>query len=68
MPDPREDMLQEEKNHQAMAAAEHQVFLQDRMKALRDLVKTIKDDEWKYMAQERVPSHVTKSLAWKQQP
>jgi hypothetical protein len=66
LPDPREDMLEEERDHQAMVEAEHQRFLQDKMKALKELVKEIKQDDWKYMPHERIPSHVTRSMAWKQ--
>jgi hypothetical protein len=59
-------LLEEERQHQAMATNERNRFFQDRLKDLRDLVKDIKQDDWKYMASERIPSHVTKSLAWKQ--
>ena len=67
-PEPHMAALQEEGEHCRLAASQHDELVQEKLDHLRGLVKDIKADDWKYDPKERLPAHVTKSLAWKQQP
>ena len=66
-PEPRMDQLQDEREHVRVATVQHDALVLEKLDNLRGLVKEIKQDDWKYDAKERLPNHVTKSLAWKQQ-
>ena len=65
-PEPHMATLQEEGEHCRLAEAQHEELVQEKLDHLRGLVKDIKADDWKYDPKERLPAHVTKSLAWKQ--
>ena len=64
-PEPRMVQLEEENDHQRMTALQHSQLVREKLDNLRGLDKEIEADNWKYEPKERVPNHVTKSLAWK---
>lgn len=66
MTEPRLLQIHDEATHDGLAAAQHDNLVLEKLENLRSLVKEIKQDDWKYNAKERLPAHVTKSMAWKQ--
>eukprot|EP00977_Amphora_coffeiformis_P013233 scaffold3410_cov158-Amphora_coffeaeformis.AAC.7 len=63
--EPRMVQLEEENDHHRMTALQHRQLVREKLDYLKGLVKEIEADNWKYAPKERVPNHLTKSLAWK---
>lgn len=63
--EPRLAQMEEDHEHDRLTANHHRHLVREKLENLRLLVKEIQDDDWCFDRKERLPSHVTKSLAWK---
>lgn len=63
--EPRLAQLDEEQEHERLTSHHHRHLVLEKLDNLRLLVKEIQDDDWCFDPKERIPNHVTKSLAWK---
>jgi hypothetical protein len=63
-PEPRLAQLEEEADHERTASSQHKQLVREKLDNLRSLIDEVKQDDWKYDSKDRLPNHVTKSLAW----